>query len=193
MKTLLLTLLLTASAMAAETPAAVTTTGKPETVAPVATTPKQACEALAKAAAEDNYKAFQDMTAMPSMMGHSCDMKGDTGNACAHKECTDKNCPMGKHGKGMAKGKGKGKGMGMDHSAMQGMMHSEEGFHKMHAKEMERLKDLACMDEKISADHAWVEVKSQNETRLVPFKKVEGQWKFDIHTYHAFYQPPVSK
>lgn len=166
MKLIIASLFLALSANAAES----TTTSAPST-------PKQACELLAKAAAEDNFKAFSELTAMPSCMmggeGKTCPMHhGD-------KECTDKNCPMHKKEKGAKQAAScphHGKGMG-----------SEEGFHKMHAKELERLKDLTCKDEKIVGDHAWVEAASKTESRLVPFKMEDGSWKFDMHTYHAFY------
>jgi hypothetical protein len=184
MKLVLVSLLLSATAMAAETTA-------PAITEVTATTPKQVCEALAKAASENNFKAFSDWTAMPGMMmganGKSCPMMGE------EKECTDKNCPMHKEGKGKAKGMAKGKapmhpmgGMGQMHG-----MNMEEGFKKMHEKEMERLKDLNCKEEKIAGDHAWVEAISQNETRLVPFKMVDGKWKFDMKTYHSFYHPAM--
>ena len=149
------------------------------------TTPKQACEALAKAAAEDNFTAFAEGTAMPPMIhegmaGHdkSCPMMDHK-----DKKCTKKNCPMHKE-------EGKHAMPGMH--GMHGMPTAED-FHKMHEKEMERLKTLTCKDEKIAGDHAWVEAISQNETRLVPFKLVDGKWKFDMHTYHSFYQPQLTK
>ncbi len=183
MKLLFVSLFLSATAMAADT--------APATTEMSATNPKQVCEALAKAAAESNFKAFSEWTAMPGMMmgadGKSCPMMSEG------KECTDNNCPMhkGPKGKGMAKGKGQMMhdmgGMGPMHG-----MNMEEGFKKMHEKEMERLKDLNCKEEKIAGDHAWVEAISQNETRLVPFKMVEGKWKFDMRTYHSFYHPPMA-
>lgn len=161
MKLFLVTFLMTATALAADTA---------KTTETSTTTPKQACEALAKAAAEDNFKAFSEWTAMPAMMDHE-------GMACDHKKCKDKNCPMHKKGK-------------EHHHAG---MPSEEGFHKMHQKEMARLKDLSCKDEKIAGDHAWVEAISQNESRLVPFRMEDGKWKFDIHAYHAFYHSKMMK
>lgn len=182
MKLLLLSLLLSATAMAAET-----TT--PATAEVTATSPKAVCEALAKAASENNFKAFAEWTVMPGMMmgaeGHSCSMMGEA------KECTEKNCPMHK-GHKMAKGKGPKHGMkGMPEGHDMHGMNMEDGFKKMHEKEMERLKGLNCKEEKISGDHAWVEATSQNETRLVPFKMMEGKWKFDMKTYHSFYHPPM--
>lgn len=173
MKLLLVTLLFSVAAIAAETKTETTAT----TTEP--TTPKQVCEALAKAAAADDYKSFSEWTATtPCMMGDcgkSCPMMGHDA-----KDCTKKNCPMHKKGKGQAKA------ATCPHH-MHGMAGGEEGFHKMHEKELARLKDLTCKEEKVAGDHAWVEAVSQQETRLVPFKLQDGKWKFDMHAYHAFY------
>lgn len=149
-----------------------------------ANTPTQVCEALAKAAMDNNFKAFTDLAAMP-MMGHDgkgCHMDG--------KECTDKNCPNHKKGKGKGKGTEDMQGSCEMHGMM-GMhgMNMEEGFKNMHEKEMARLKNINCKGEKIAGDHAWVEATSENESRLVPFKMVDGKWKFDMRTYHSFYHP----
>ena len=181
MKLLLTILMFSISAMAEETTPAAT----PEVTF---TTPKQVCEALAKAAAADDFKVFAEWTAMPQMMhpegkngsGKSCPMMAHKGKECKDKKCTDKDCPMHKGEKGYK------------HAGMHGMP-SEADFHQMHSKEMARLKDLSCKEEKVSGDHAWVEATSQKETRLVPFKMVEGKWKFDMHAYHAFYNPPMNK
>lgn len=204
MKYILFTLIFSTFALAAET-----TPPAPE--APANLSPKQVCEALAKAATDNNFEAFSNLTAMPMMAaggmhghegmpcdGKSCPMhkgekgmaKGDHNAPCpmhakgGEHKCNGKNCPMHKGGKGMAKG---------DHNAPCPMMEGKpgEGFAKMHEQEMKRLKALVCKDEKIAEDHAWVEATSQNETRLVPFKKMDGQWKFDMRTYHSFYQPPM--
>lgn len=122
--------------------------------------PKQVCENLAKAATENNYKAFTEWTTMGAgpMMGMH-------------------------HGKGMMGGKGMKKGdWGMGAP-------TPEAFEKMHKEQMAKLKALGCKDEKIAGDHAWVEATSNNEVRLVPFIKQDGQWKFDMHTYRSFYRP----
>ncbi len=174
LKTILATLLFCMTALGAETTPTVT-----------ATSPKEACEALAKAATADDFKAFSELTAAAGMMGmhgmtcdnKDCPMKGK-------HDCTGKNCPMHQAGKGKAKGKDCGTTHGMN---------MEERFHKMHAKELERLKDLTCKEEKVVGEHAWVEAMSQKETRLVPFKMVEGKWKFDIRTYHSFYRGPMTE
>ncbi len=151
------------------------------TAAVTPTTPKQVCDALAKAAAADNFQAFQEWTAMPGMM---CD---------GEKECKSKDCPMHKKGKGKGKGMAMGECKGGDKHSMHGM-NFEKKFHEMHAKEMEKLKGLNCKDEKIAGDHAWVEVSSQdNEIRLVPFRLVDGKWKFDMHAYRAFYHQGMMK
>lgn len=196
MKILLTTLLFSLSAMAAET-----APSKTEATAP--TTPKQVCEALAKAAADNNYKAFTELSVTPPCMrdGATCTEKNCTMHSdkecteknCsmhAKKECTDKNCPMHKKGKKMAKGE---KGHHHHHHHHMMGMGSEEDFKKMHEQELARLKDLTCKDEKIAGNHAWVEAASQKETRLVPFKLQDGQWKFDMHTYHAFYHETEMK
>ena len=172
MKLLITTLLFSLSAIAAET--------APSTPAPA--TPKEACEAIAKAAVENNYKAFGDLTTMHDC-GENWDAKSCPMAGKHHKECTDKNCPM--HGK--AKKKANKKDVAYHHHHHMHGMPSEEGFHKMHEKELSRLKDITCKDEKIAGDRAWVEAVSQNEARLIPFKKKDGQWKFDMHTYHSFY------
>ncbi|MEY4615412.1 MAG: hypothetical protein RJB66_372 [Pseudomonadota bacterium] len=171
MKLIIASLFIALSANAAES-----------TITSAPSTPKQACELLAKAATEDNFKAFTDLTAMHTCPMHHSKKDCTDANCPMHhdkKDCTDKNCPMHKKGKdykhaGTCPHHGHGKG-------------SEEGFHKMHEKEIERLKDLTCKEEKIVGDHAWVEAVSKNESRLVPFKMQDGSWKFDMHTYHSFY------
>ena len=196
MKMFFATLVFSLSALAAETTPATTETAAPSS-------PKQVCEALAKAATENNYKAFTELSVTPPCMRDSasctekkCPMHGDkecTNKTCSmhgEKGCTDKSCPMHKKGKKMAKAE---KGHHHHHHHHMMGMGSEEEFKKMHEKELARLKDINCKEEKIAGNHAWVEAASQNETRLVPFKLQDGQWKVDMHTYHAFYHETEMK
>lgn len=151
---IIVSLFISVTSLAADTPAAnEMSTG----------TPKQVCEALAKAATENNFKAFMELSAMP--MGYG-------------RDCLDKT----------RTGKNKGKQAPQDHCGMHGK-NMEGGFQKMHEKQMDRLKSLSCKDEKIVGDHAWVEATSKEEARLVPFKMMDGKWKFDMRTYHSFYHP----
>lgn len=178
MRILMSLLFLATAACASGTKTATTAVDTKSTTA--TTTPKQACEGLAKAAMDGNYAAFKDLTVMPMMWckdGEKCPMMGSG-------TCSDKTCPMHKHGKKRGKDGGRHGHHAYGHPEGLG---SEEGFKKMHENEIARLKDLACKDEKVAGDRAWVEATTQNETRLVPFRLMEGQWKFDIKTYHSFY------
>lgn len=78
-----------------------------------------------------------------------------------------------------------------DHCGVPGMNEKnlEDGFHKMHEKHLELLKSTSCKDEKIAGDRSWVEAISKAESRLIPFKMVDGKWKFDMKTYLSFYHP----
>lgn len=165
MKLLLTSLLLSATAMAAETPAG---------SAPIQSThsPKQICEEIVKAAVDGNYKEVLALTAQPTCPKHRMGAKQGR-----PKGASQKVMPMA----------------GMDCCMSMHNLMSEEGFRKMREKEMERIKDINCREERIAEDHAFVEASSQNKTRLVPFKKVDGQWKFDLHAYHAFYPPSEHK
>lgn len=64
---------------------------------------------------------------------------------------------------------------------------SKKGFNKMHDDYMTELKDLNCLREMTSDDHAVVEAESDGKKRLIPFVKTTEGWKFDSGAYMAFY------
>lgn len=60
-------------------------------------------------------------------------------------------------------------------------------FHDMHDKYLGKLKDTNCGSDLTADDHAVVQADSEGKKRLIPFVKSADGWKFDAHTYMAFY------
>ena len=61
-------------------------------------------------------------------------------------------------------------------------------FAKMGSKYFEKMQDLSCGTEIVAQDHAIIESESQGQKRLIPFVKKTDGWKFDLQTYHSFYE-----
>ncbi len=61
-------------------------------------------------------------------------------------------------------------------------------FAKMGSKYFEKMQDLTCGTEIVAQDHAIIESESQGQKRLIPFVKKTDGWKFDLQTYHSFYE-----
>ncbi len=64
---------------------------------------------------------------------------------------------------------------------------SKKGFNEMHEEHLAELKDLECLREMVSEDHAVVEAESEGNKRLIPFVNTDTGWKFDSGAYMAFY------
>jgi hypothetical protein len=63
-------------------------------------------------------------------------------------------------------------------------------FDKMHTKFMDKIKGITCGTEHVGGNNAFVEAKSGDQTRFIPFVSVDGAWKFDAKTYMSFYSFP---
>lgn len=60
-------------------------------------------------------------------------------------------------------------------------------FDSMHSEYMSDIQKMTCGDEQVAGDRAMVTAQTDQEKRLIPFIQKEGQWKFDMKTYRAFY------
>lgn len=67
-------------------------------------------------------------------------------------------------------------------------MKSEKRFDRMHTKYMSEIQNMSCGSEQLAGTHAMVTAETGSERRLIPFIQSEGQWKFDMKTYKAFYR-----
>lgn len=73
-------------------------------------------------------------------------------------------------------------------TSKQGTSKVEQKFHEMTSEHMSALKNASCGKEMATNDHAVVEVRTKSETRLIPFVKMNDQWKFDFDAYRSFYR-----
>lgn len=64
----------------------------------------------------------------------------------------------------------------------------EKKFHEMHDDYASTLKEISCGSENIADAHAFVEAKSKDEKRFIPFVRENAEWKFDVRTYTSFYR-----
>lgn len=60
-------------------------------------------------------------------------------------------------------------------------------FEKMHDEYLSDIRNMTCTNEQIAGDHAVVTAETKEDKRLIPFVQSQGQWKFDMRTYRAFY------
>ncbi|MFN8792482.1 MAG: hypothetical protein ACK5Y2_13590 [Bdellovibrionales bacterium] len=75
-----------------------------------------------------------------------------------------------------------------DASTKKMKMKSEKGFDRMNTKYMSEIQNMSCGTEQLAGAHAMVTAETGTERRLIPFIQSEGQWKFDMKTYKAFYR-----
>ncbi len=63
----------------------------------------------------------------------------------------------------------------------------EKKFDKMSQSYLSDIQTMNCGNENVVQDHATVTAQTKDGQRLIPFVQQDGQWKFDMRAYKAFY------